>query len=166
VLEVGPGTGQTTLPLARRGLDVTAVEMGAGLAAVAARRLARFPRVEIVEGAFEHHPLPQAAFDLVLAATAWHWIDPATRLARAAHALRPGGCIALISTHHVAGGTRAFFDEVQENCYTVHMGEDATLRLSESDDVPPGTEGIDAGGRFDAPAVRRYHQDIAYTSAT
>ena len=31
VLELGPGTGQATVPLARRGLAVTAVELGSGL---------------------------------------------------------------------------------------------------------------------------------------
>jgi protein-L-isoaspartate O-methyltransferase len=35
VLEIGPGTGQATVPLAERGCRIVAVELGAGLAAVA-----------------------------------------------------------------------------------------------------------------------------------
>ena len=44
VLEIGCGTGQATVPLAARGLAVTAVELGAELAAIARRRLVRWPR--------------------------------------------------------------------------------------------------------------------------
>src|SRR5579875_346947 len=53
VLEIGAGTGQATLPLAERGLSVTAVELGAQLAAVARRRLAGFPAATVVTAAFE-----------------------------------------------------------------------------------------------------------------
>ena len=67
ILEIGPGTGQATLPLAERGCRVVAVELGADLAAVARRNLARFPTVEVVTAAFEDWPLPSEPFDLVLA---------------------------------------------------------------------------------------------------
>ena len=40
VLEIGCGTGQATVPLAARGFEVVAVELGAGLAKVARRNLA------------------------------------------------------------------------------------------------------------------------------
>jgi hypothetical protein len=90
VLEIGPGTGQATVPLAERGCRVVAVELGADLAAVARRNLARFPAVEVVTAAFEGWPLPSEPFDLVLAATAFHWVDPAVRVVKAADALRPG----------------------------------------------------------------------------
>src|SRR5437016_6476289 len=53
VLEVGAGTGQATVPLARRGLAVTAIELGPELAAVARTKLARFESVTVVTGSFE-----------------------------------------------------------------------------------------------------------------
>src|SRR5918912_2954256 len=53
VLEIGCGTGQATLPLAERGFEVVCVELGAGLAAVARRKLAGFPRLEVVNAVFE-----------------------------------------------------------------------------------------------------------------
>ena len=43
VLEVGCGTGKATLPLARRGFRITAIELGAQLAAAARRNLSDFP---------------------------------------------------------------------------------------------------------------------------
>src|SRR5262249_7306379 len=98
VLELGPGTGQATRPLAGRGYEVVAVELGAQLAERARRNLAAFPAVTVVNADFEGWPLPAEPFDLVLAATAFHWLDPATRVSKAAAALRPNGTLATIST--------------------------------------------------------------------
>jgi 16S rRNA A1518/A1519 N6-dimethyltransferase RsmA/KsgA/DIM1 with predicted DNA glycosylase/AP lyase activity len=58
LLEIGPGTGQATVPLAERGCRIVAVELGEGLAAVARRNLAPFPDVEVVNAAFEDWPCP------------------------------------------------------------------------------------------------------------
>lgn len=43
VLEVGAGSGKATLPLARRGLRITAIEPGPALAARARNNLAGYP---------------------------------------------------------------------------------------------------------------------------
>jgi hypothetical protein len=40
-------------------------------------------------------------------ATAFHWIDPDVRVVKAADALRPGGVLATVTTHHIAGGSSA-----------------------------------------------------------
>src|SRR5499427_10788964 len=53
LLEVGCGTGQATRSLAALGCSVTAVEPGAGLAALARRRLAAFGNVNVESSAFE-----------------------------------------------------------------------------------------------------------------
>jgi SAM-dependent methyltransferase len=96
ILEIGCGTGQITLPLAAKGYAITALEPGDALAALAARKCRPYPRVEIVPTSFEGWPLSAEAFDLVLAAQAFHWIEPVYGCARAAAALRAGGGIALV----------------------------------------------------------------------
>ena len=84
LLEIGCATGKATLPLARRGFRITCVELGPALASAARRNLADFPEVEVIESAFETFDAPTAdRFDLVFAATAWHWLDPAIRYQRA-----------------------------------------------------------------------------------
>jgi SAM-dependent methyltransferase len=93
-LEIGPGTGQATLPLLDLGADVTAVEPGPALA----RQLAeRTPgrRLDVVVSPFERVELPEASFDLVAAATSFHWVDPGPGLANCARFLRDGGWLAL-----------------------------------------------------------------------
>jgi trans-aconitate methyltransferase len=83
------------------------------MAAVARRNLSAFPQVEIVVSPFEDWQLPEHKFDLVISANAFHWVDENVRMAKAADALQEKqGTLAIISTHHVKGGTEAFFDEV------------------------------------------------------
>ncbi|MEV5777888.1 class I SAM-dependent methyltransferase [Streptomyces antimycoticus] len=167
VLEVGAGTGQATLPLAERGCRITAVELGTDMAAVARRNLAGFEAVEIVTADFETWPLPEEPFDAVVSATAFHWIDPAVRMAKAADALRPGGALAVVATQHVAGGSEAFFVEAQD-CY--ERFDPATppgLRLPAAADVDTSdhADEVAHSGRFGPVDFRRYEWDLTYTTA-
>ncbi|MBO3675667.1 trans-aconitate 2-methyltransferase [Streptomyces sp. NEAU-YJ-81] len=167
VLEVGAGTGKATLPLAERGCRITAVELGADMAAVARRNLAGFETVEIVTADFETWPLPEEPFDAVVSATAFHWIDPAVRMVKAADALRPGGALAVVATQHVAGGSEEFFVEVQD-CY--ERFDPATppgLRLPAAADVDTSdhADEVARSGRFGPVDFRRYERDLTYTTA-
>ena len=166
VLEIGCGTGQATVPLAERGCEVIAIELGAQMAAVARRNLARFPAATVVTSTFEAWPLPAEPFDLVLAATAFHWLDPAVRVTKAADALRPGGALATVSTHHVAGGTEALFAAMQD-CY--ERWDPATppgLRLEPAASIPTDDAELRASGRFGPAQFRRYEWDLPYSTAT
>ena len=53
LLEVGSGTGKATIPLARRGYQITGLEIGANLAERARQNLAGFADVQILRSAFE-----------------------------------------------------------------------------------------------------------------
>jgi SAM-dependent methyltransferase len=96
VLEVGCGTGQATRSLAALGCSVTAVEPGAGMAALARRRLADLGNVHVERSTFEEWDDRGRRFDLVVAASAWHWVDPAVGWRRAHDLLRSAGWIALL----------------------------------------------------------------------
>jgi SAM-dependent methyltransferase len=166
VLEIGCGTGQATVPLAERECEIVCVELGANLAAVAQRKLARFPNVRVVVSAFEDWPLPAEPFDCVIAATAFHWLDPAVRVTKAADALRSDGTLATIGTHHVAGGDTEFFAEVQ-SCYERwDPTTPAGLRLQSAAVIPYDSEELDRSGRFGSAVFRRYEWELTYTATT
>ncbi|SEN46082.1 class I SAM-dependent methyltransferase [Nonomuraea pusilla] len=164
VLEIGCGTGKATVPLAERGCVITAVELGADMAAVARRHLAPFPEVEVVTSAFEDWPLPPRPFDVVLSATAFHWIDPRVRVGKAADALRPGGVLATVATYHVAGGSGEFFAQVQDCYERFDPSTPPGLRLSPSGDIPLDSAELDRSGRFGPAAFHRYEWDMPYTT--
>jgi SAM-dependent methyltransferase len=94
VLEIGPATGLATMRLLAMGAEITAVEPGPALAARLRARTVGRP-LDVVESSFETAALPAAAFDLVAAATSFHWVDPALGLAKVAVHLRPGGWLAI-----------------------------------------------------------------------
>jgi len=96
VLEVGCGTGQATRSLAALGYSVTAIEPGSGLAALARQRLAVFGNVEVENSTFEEWDDGGRRFDVLVAASAWHWVDPSVGWRRAHDVLRPGGWMALL----------------------------------------------------------------------
>lgn len=52
ILEIGCGTGEATVPMARRGYNILAIELGANMADVARRNLADYPQAHIYIGAF------------------------------------------------------------------------------------------------------------------
>lgn len=95
ILEIGCGTGRATVPLARRGRTVLALEPSPDMAAVAARNLAPYPQVRIQRTGFEDWPVDGTRFGGLVAAQAWHWVSPAARVAKAHDVLRPGGVVAL-----------------------------------------------------------------------
>jgi len=167
VLEVGCGTGQATLPLAGRGCQITAVEAGPSMAAVARRNLAGATAVEVVTAEFESWPLPEEPFDAVVSATAFHWIDPMVRMAKAADALRPGGALAVVRSQHVMGGTEEFFVEVQR-CYERFDPETPPgLRPPAAADIDGSDHAneVERSGRFGPTVFRRHEQDLTYTTS-
>ena len=94
VLEIGPGTGQATLPMLDRGAAVTAVEPGASLAGrLGERTVGR--TIEIVISKFEDAALAERSFDLAASATAFQWVDTEVGLQRCADVLVDGGHLAL-----------------------------------------------------------------------
>jgi SAM-dependent methyltransferase len=99
ILEIGCGTGHATLPLARRGYRILAVELGENLAAVTRQKLQPWPQAQVVVGDFEKLPIEAEAFDLAISASAFHWIDPAIGFPKVAQSLRPGGAFAPWGSH-------------------------------------------------------------------
>ena len=96
ILEVGPGTGQLTRPLAERGFELLGLELGPNLAAVARRNLSNFPKATILTTAFEDWQTEENAFDLVVSAQAFHWIRVEYGLSKCAAVLKEGGSLALL----------------------------------------------------------------------
>ncbi|WP_133781351.1 trans-aconitate 2-methyltransferase [Kribbella sp. VKM Ac-2571] len=161
VLEIGPGTGQATAAMVQRGWSVTAVELSPELGGVLQRKL---PEVEVIVADFDTWELPSAEFDLVISATAFHWLDPATRVQRCVDMLRPGGALAVVSTHHVAGGSEQFFVDVQ-SCYDRFTDDPAKGGLPAADDVPVDPAGLGETELFGSVEFRSYVWDAVYSTA-
>jgi SAM-dependent methyltransferase len=165
ILEIGCGTGQATLALARGGFGVLAVELGANLAAVARRNLAAYPGVRVVTAPFEGWDSRGASFDLVLAATCWHWLDPELRCAKAASLLRPGGALAVIGGGHVVPeGGDPFFMEIQDVYDSIGEGLAGEGRMPLPGERADQREELEGCGLFAEVEVRRHLTERTYTA--
>lgn len=164
VLEVGAGTGKATIPLARRGLQVTALEPGANLAAKTRSLVADTDRVEVIQAQFEDWQADESAYDLVVAATSWHWVAPEVRYRAAARALRPGGFLAFWTAMHVSPPDGdPIFDEIQ------HVWREIGVSPSTNDPVRPAPGGlpeqdaeIRASGLFEVRSIEHFDWTIDY----
>jgi SAM-dependent methyltransferase len=164
VLEIGCGTGQLSVPLAKLGVDLTAVELGAHLAARARRNLKQFPNAEVEVSSFEQWPLPSKKFDAVLSASAFHWLDPAIRFAKSAEALRPGGALTILHVHHVRGGTSGFFADTQPFYIKWGLSDDPFFQPTTPDNAPVIYPELDQLPAFCAVERRRFEIPITYST--
>lgn len=164
VVEVGPGTGQATRPLAERGLRVLAVEIDSRLAARARRNLARFPDVDVRTTSFEAWDPGEATFAGVLACNSFHWVDPDVRFAKAARLVSPHGRLVLVSTPVVVPpGAHRFWWDVQDDWAAVgaQRVDPATKHPEVVEDF---ASAVRASGVFDEPAVTRHSFDVTFSA--
>ena len=154
ILEVGCGTGKATRPFAEHGYEVLCLDIGADMIAVAKEKLKTFPNVSFVEQAFEAWK-PVGTFDLVISATAFHWVTPKVRYLRASAALGSNGFLAVFSNQHVHKD-EGFFVETQ-SLYDKYYRPLAIDRPTHATDFP----GVEA---FEDPIKRVYPWAQTYSS--
>ena len=161
-VEIGPGTGQATRPLLERGIAVSAVEPGERLAAFLSKKLAAFSTLEVVNAKFEDALLQRGAFDLILAATSFHWVDRALRWKKCHALLNARGALAIISTNQIESvASGGFFERVQP-IYQRHQQGNGGLKLPGEDVVPQEYVEIEASDLFGELRLHRYRWDQRY----
>jgi SAM-dependent methyltransferase len=162
VLEVGAGPGTATAPLARRGLRVTALEPGPALAARARQHLASYD-VDIVEARFEEWEGAPGGYAAVLAATAWHWVDPEVRYVAAARVLQPGGYLATWGAEHVfPPGGDPFFEDIQEVYDAIGEGLPKGAPRPAPGQLQDKSAEINASGLFEVVHVEHFDWTVDY----
>lgn len=100
VLELGCGTAYVSAWLARRGAQVTGIDISPAQLATARRLAAEHSLpITLIEGDAEATGLASASFDLVISEYgASLWCDPERWIPEAARVLRPGGRLAFLTT--------------------------------------------------------------------
>ena len=164
LLEIGCATGKATRPFLERGFSVTCVELGARLAERARNNLAGLP-VVIDVGPFESWRGEPESFDLVFAATAWHWLDPTLRYEKAHRLLRPRGALAFWSALHAfPTGFDPFFTEIQAVYDEIGESYEGEWPPPAPEEVADDSAEIEASGLFEDVRVRRYLWRRRYTA--
>jgi SAM-dependent methyltransferase len=158
VLEIGCGTGKASVLFAERDFRMTCLEPNPNMARIAERKLAPFPDARVEVTTFEAWQGATAAWDLVVAAQSFHFIDPAIGLTKVAGALRAGGALAVFLN-----------DPVRDNSPVEQRIQEAYARLAPTlAHVPPESgpeDRIDRSGLFETVVMARYPWSTTYTAA-
>lgn len=157
-LDLGAGTGQATKVLLGYGMDVVAVEPGANLAAIIEER---FPHATVVRARAEDVQLARHAFDLVVIATAIHWMDPAIVLPIIHESLKVNG--RLLVWRNVFGDGAAEVTPFRREVQRIVAGREAG-RAGNPEDATVTADMIAHSGLFAVEGIKRYSWTIDFTT--
>jgi SAM-dependent methyltransferase len=93
VLDLGAGTGLLTEALVAAGHDVVAADVSADMLA---QLTARLPGVPTLVASAESLPLPDGDREVIVAAQAAHWFEPAAASKEFLRVLAPGGAVGFV----------------------------------------------------------------------
>jgi SAM-dependent methyltransferase len=122
-------------------------------------------RLDVINATFEDVDLPEGAFDLVFAATSWHWVDPEVRLRKARDVLAGGGAIAIVSTNQISSDVDRGYFATSQAVYRRYFPEEDVPHLHGEDVVPEEFEEVEASALFGPSQLHRYRWDQTYSTA-
>ena len=137
-LEIGAGTGKATMPFLEAGYDVTAVELGANMAEFLREKFEKYKNFNVIVSAFEDAALNENSYDLIYAASAFHWVNAEIGCPKIFSLLKSGGVCALfrynfLATHNEA--LDAAIHEVYEKYYfSYYTSKPRTVRYRRTHD--------------------------------
>ncbi len=127
VLEIGIGTGKAAMPILDTHCHFVGIEPGENLAALAKERLRKYTNFSLYNQTLQDYMCADNSFDLVYAATAFHWIPEEYGYRRVYDLLKSGGVFARFAYHAGADkGRRVLTDEIQE-LYRKYMYQEKHL---------------------------------------
>jgi SAM-dependent methyltransferase len=163
IVEIGPGTGQATRPLATRGLRILALELGPQLAVRARQNLASFADVEVLTTSFEAWDPRSTRVDAVFACNSFHWVDPAVRLTKSAAVLHADGHLIVLATPLVVPDhADRFWWEVQDDYAAV--GSERLDPATQHPDRLADRWVLEPSTLFDEPTVHRHLFEVTFTA--
>ena len=121
-IEIGAGTGKATPPFLNAGYNVTAVEIGTNMSAFLQKKFSG-NNFNVITAPFEDAALEENTYDLIYAATAFHWVDAEIGCPKDFRLLKSGGAFALFRANMLLGCNQELNAEIQtfyEKHYNSH----------------------------------------------
>ena len=112
ILEIGCGAGQATALFASLMPTQICIDPGPKLLEESKASHSNLPGYSFVCSAFEEYENGPASFDLIYAATCFHWLKPGQRFKKASSLLTEQGGLAVFTDRHTKK-KEGFFTEVQ-----------------------------------------------------
>lgn len=163
VLEIGIGTGQATKPFLNMGSIVTAIDIGDKLIDYVAEKYHSFNNFHAICDDFVKYDFNHSRFDLIICATAFHWLPKDLAYKKIMALLRPGGTAALFWNHPFPNRTTDVSNLVNQKVYEKYRPESKPpIEFSEAD-CSQRCEELVKYGFFDVQ-TKLYHRVRTLTS--
>jgi ubiquinone/menaquinone biosynthesis C-methylase UbiE len=155
-LEIGAGAGKATVPFLDMGYVVTAVEMGANMAEFLLEKFKGYNNFNVITATFEDASLEEVNYDLIYAASSFHWVDAEIGCPKVFRLLKSGGTFALFRNNPVPADGEELYEEIQtvyEKYYnSYYISKERPVRKSKEEFWEPSE--IYRGFRFEG--LERY----------
>lgn len=125
VLEIGLGTGKAAGPILETGCRFVGLEPGENLGALARERFRGYGNFSLCSQTFQDYVCPAGSFDLIYAATAFHWIPEEYGYPKVYDFLKPGGIFARFAYHAGVDRGRGVLTEEIQGLYREYMGRES-----------------------------------------
>ncbi|MCL2203184.1 MAG: class I SAM-dependent methyltransferase [Defluviitaleaceae bacterium] len=118
-IEIGAGTGLATIPFLNNGYNVTAIEMGANMVDFLMQKFSGNQNFSVINDTFENASVDGEAYDIIYAASAFHWVDAEMGCPKVLRLLKDGGTFALFRNNTVPADGEVLYEEIQ-SAYEKH----------------------------------------------
>jgi len=136
-LEIGAGTGKATVPFLTAGYDVTAVEMGVNMSAFLSDKFKDRNNFKVITSTFEDAVLEEDSYDLIYAASAFHWVDADIGCPKVFRLLKNGGVFALFRNNMIPAVGEELYEETQavyeKHYYSHFLTDERPVRIPKED---------------------------------
>jgi SAM-dependent methyltransferase len=112
-IEIGAGTGRATIPFLANGYDVTAIEMGANMVRFLMQKFGGNKNFRVINDTFENASMGGENYDIIYAASAFHWVDAEIGCPKVFQLLKNGGTFALFRNNAMPADGEALYEEIQ-----------------------------------------------------
>ena len=140
-LEIGAGTGKATKPFLEAGYSVTAVEVGENMAEFLKERYREYNNFNVILSDFENASLEENCYDLIYAASAFHWVNPEVGCPKTFRLLKNGGVVALFRYNAIPSIGEKVYEDIQtvyeKHYYSYYKSNKRPVKKSHADFCTP-----------------------------
>ena len=168
-IEIGAGTGKATKPFLDAGFDVTAVELGKNMSEFISEKYKDRKNFNVITSTFEDVVLEDDSYDIIYAASAFHWVESEIGCPKVYRLLKTGGIFALFRSSKVIAANTNLYEEIQDAYKKYHP--DPYKRPEDKENLWTPKE-ILRGYGFENMAdygftdiyMKLYEKDLSYTA--
>lgn len=162
-LEIGAGSGKATELLTEFGFSIQCVEVGENLVQNGQMKFKNNKNISFECGRFENLTFPEASYDAIFAAQAFHWIPQPEGYEKCAKLLKKNGFLAPFWNMYLC-------NDSEEDQELLHLSRkyggfaDFVQREKVPDRIEKISDDIENSGFFSRPKVFRSYWEKRYTA--